>query len=71
MECAKNCLPVTRICAQLLFDSKTFFSVTLNKDFLDVMQIIESKMELVDLKLLQEPLNSVSFCCINFSDQFL
>lgn len=58
MECAKNCLPVTRICAQLLFDSKTFFSVTLNKDFLDVMQIIESKMELVDLKLLQEPLNS-------------
>lgn len=57
IECATDCAPNTRICAQILFDSKALFLLFLNKDFLEAVRIIETKMEPVHLKLLSDPLS--------------
>lgn len=56
--CCTQCLKTTNsICFQLLFDCKTFFLMFLNHEFIEAAQIIESKLNVIDLKLLEVSLN--------------
>jgi hypothetical protein len=56
MECAERCAPIPVICTQLLLDCKALFQMFPDKQFLDAAQLIEAKLDPIELSVLQEPL---------------
>uniref|UniRef100_A0AC35TUT4 Thioredoxin n=1 Tax=Rhabditophanes sp. KR3021 TaxID=114890 RepID=A0AC35TUT4_9BILA len=59
-ETAEQCSPFSEIVLQLLLDAKILFSMFLNEKFLEVIKILEDKMNGIDVELITPFLNSNS-----------
>nr|CAD2127890.1 unnamed protein product [Meloidogyne enterolobii] len=55
-QCLNNCASIPAICVQLIFDCKAFFQMFPDKQFLEISKQIESKMDPIEMNILQEPL---------------
>ncbi|KAL7074456.1 hypothetical protein ACQ4LE_006836 [Meloidogyne hapla] len=55
-QCSNNCVSIPAICVQLIFDCKAFFQMFPDKQFLEISKQIETKMDPIEMNILQEPL---------------
>ncbi|KAL3100995.1 hypothetical protein niasHS_001455 [Heterodera schachtii] len=55
-QCTENCAPIPQIHTQLLLDAKTLFLMFSDKCFLDIVHQLETKMDPIELNVLQAPI---------------